>query len=148
MVKIRKKSSSRQTTAMRAKISRKSAEHVKKGKKASKKDVTWKSSQSSPHSAFLDRFLTFFVFLAKPKDIGIPSMFPYKDQVLAEAAAEKVRVSVLQLQYDGVGLRKLHFLERGRKSCKARGATSAQRIRSDPRLDRCSRASPRRRFAT
>lgn len=29
----------------------------------------------------------------KPKDLGIPNSFPYKDQVLAEAAAEKQRVS-------------------------------------------------------
>jgi len=30
----------------------------------------------------------------KPKDLGIPNSFPYKDQVLAEAAAEKQQVSL------------------------------------------------------
>ncbi|GAA5925032.1 RNA-binding GTPase NUG1 [Sporobolomyces koalae] len=72
MVKIRKKTSNRTTTRMRAKVKHKVAEHQKKAKKAAKKDVTWKSN--------------------KPKDLGIPNSFPYKDQVLAEAAAEKQRL--------------------------------------------------------
>ncbi|GAA5871118.1 hypothetical protein JCM16303_001695 [Sporobolomyces ruberrimus] len=71
MVKIRKKTSNRTTTRMRAKVKHKVAEHTKKAKKAAKKDVTWKSN--------------------KPKELGIPNSFPYKDQVLAEAAAEKQR---------------------------------------------------------
>ncbi|GAA5837367.1 hypothetical protein JCM3766R1_000425 [Sporobolomyces carnicolor] len=72
MVKIRKKTSNRTTTRMRAKVKHKVAEHQKKAKKAAKKDVTWKSN--------------------KPKELGIPNSFPYKDQVLAEAAAEKQRL--------------------------------------------------------
>ncbi|GAA6010920.1 hypothetical protein JCM11491_004601 [Sporobolomyces phaffii] len=72
MVKIRKKTSNRTTTRMRAKVKHKVAEHTKKAKKAAKKDVTWKSN--------------------KPKELGIPNSFPYKDQVLAEAAAEKQRL--------------------------------------------------------
>ncbi|GAA5963721.1 hypothetical protein JCM3765_006826 [Sporobolomyces pararoseus] len=72
MVKIRKKTSNRTTTRMRAKVKHKVAEHQKKAKKAAKKDVTWKSN--------------------KPKELGIPNSFPYKDQILAEAAAEKQRL--------------------------------------------------------
>lgn len=29
----------------------------------------------------------------KPKELGIPNSFPFKDQLLAEAQAEKARVS-------------------------------------------------------
>ncbi|GAA5863454.1 hypothetical protein JCM1840_007535 [Sporobolomyces johnsonii] len=72
MVKIRKKTSKRTTTRLRAKVKHKVAEAGKKAKKAAKKDVTWKSN--------------------KPKDIGIPNSFPYKDQLLAEAQAEKLRL--------------------------------------------------------
>ncbi|GAA5850816.1 hypothetical protein JCM8547_009097 [Rhodosporidiobolus lusitaniae] len=71
MVKIRKKTSNRTTTRMRAKVKHKVAESKKKLKKHAKKDVTWKSN--------------------KPKELGIPNSFPYKDQVLAEAQAEKAR---------------------------------------------------------
>lgn len=35
--------------------------------------------------------------LDKPKEIGIPNSFPFKDQLLAEAQAEKVRVSFFTL---------------------------------------------------
>ncbi|BGP13250.1 hypothetical protein JCM10213_004980 [Rhodosporidiobolus nylandii] len=72
MVKIRKKTSKRTTTRLREKVKHKVSEAKKKQKKAAKKDVTWKSN--------------------KPKDIGIPNSFPYKDQLLAEAQAEKARV--------------------------------------------------------
>ncbi|CEQ39166.1 SPOSA6832_00668 [Sporobolomyces salmonicolor] len=72
MVKIRKKTSKRTTTRLRAKVKHKVAEAGKKAKKAAKKDVTWKSN--------------------KPKEIGIPNSFPYKDQLLAEAQAEKLRL--------------------------------------------------------
>ncbi|GAA5973738.1 hypothetical protein JCM11641_005109 [Rhodosporidiobolus odoratus] len=72
MVKIRKKTSKRTTTRLREKVKHKVSEAKKKSKKAAKKDVTWKSN--------------------KPKDIGIPNSFPYKDQLLAEAQAEKARV--------------------------------------------------------
>ncbi|SCV72633.1 BQ2448_4170 [Microbotryum intermedium] len=71
MVKIRKKSSKRTTTHMRSKVAKKVSESHRKAKKAAKKDVTWKSN--------------------KPKDLGIPNSFPYKDQLLAEAAAEKAQ---------------------------------------------------------
>lgn len=56
-------------------MSKKVAESKRKDKKASKKDVTWKSN--------------------KPKDLGIPNSFPYKDQLLAEMAAEKQKVRSL-----------------------------------------------------
>ncbi|GAA6047904.1 hypothetical protein JCM3770_006417 [Rhodotorula araucariae] len=72
MVKIRKKTSNRTTTRMRAKVKHKVAESHRKQKKHAKTDPTWKSN--------------------KPKDIGIPNSFPYKDQLLAEAQAEKARV--------------------------------------------------------
>ncbi|GAA6000849.1 hypothetical protein JCM10207_004689 [Rhodosporidiobolus poonsookiae] len=72
MVKIRKKTSKRTTTRMREKVKHKVSEAKKKQKKHAKKDVTWKSN--------------------KPKDIGIPNSFPYKDQLLAEAQAEKARL--------------------------------------------------------
>ncbi|KAL8281448.1 hypothetical protein RQP46_006132 [Phenoliferia psychrophenolica] len=71
MPKIRKKTSRRTTTHMGAKIKRKVAESHRKTAKLAKKDVTWKSN--------------------KPKDIGIPNSFPFKDQLLAEAQAEKIR---------------------------------------------------------
>ncbi|KAM0749861.1 hypothetical protein T439DRAFT_326756 [Meredithblackwellia eburnea MCA 4105] len=72
MPKIRKKTTRRTTTHMREKVKRKVSEAHKKQKKQAKKDVTWKSN--------------------KPKDIGIPNSFPYKEQLLAEAQAEKVRL--------------------------------------------------------
>ncbi|SCZ92628.1 BZ3500_MvSof-1268-A1-R1_Chr5-2g08046 [Microbotryum saponariae] len=71
MVKIRKKSSKRTTTHMRSKVAKKVSESHRKAKKTAKKDVTWKSN--------------------KPKELGIPNSFPYKDQLLAEAAAEKAQ---------------------------------------------------------
>ncbi|GAA5831318.1 hypothetical protein JCM11251_007833 [Rhodosporidiobolus azoricus] len=72
MVRIRKKTSKRGTTRLREKVKHKVSEAKKKAKKTAKKDVTWKSN--------------------KPKEIGIPNSFPYKDQLLAEAQAEKARV--------------------------------------------------------
>ena len=45
-------------------IKKKAAAHNRKQKKLAKKDVTWKSRHK--------------------KDPGIPSAFPYKDQILAE----------------------------------------------------------------
>ncbi|KAK4053426.1 nuclear GTP-binding protein nug1 [Microbotryomycetes sp. JL201] len=72
MVKIRKKSSRRMSTAMREKITKKASEKRRKDKKAGKKDVTWRSN--------------------KPKDPGIPNSFPYKDQLLAEQQQEKQRL--------------------------------------------------------
>ncbi|GAA5897025.1 hypothetical protein JCM6882_007335 [Rhodosporidiobolus microsporus] len=77
MVKIRKKTSKRTTTRLREKVKHKVSEAKKKAKKTAKKDVTWKSN--------------------KPKEIGIPNSFPYKDQILAEAQAEKARVEAEKL---------------------------------------------------
>ncbi|BGP45280.1 nuclear GTP-binding protein nug1 [Rhodotorula kratochvilovae] len=77
MVKIRKKTSNRTTTRMRAKVKHKVAESNRKQKKHAKTDPTWKSN--------------------KPKEIGIPNSFPYKDQLLAEAQAEKARVEAEKL---------------------------------------------------
>ncbi|KAK4056215.1 nuclear GTP-binding protein nug1 [Microbotryomycetes sp. JL221] len=59
-------------TAMREKITRKASEKRRKDKKQAKKDVTWKSN--------------------KPKDIGIPNSFPYKDQLLAEQQQAQQRL--------------------------------------------------------
>ncbi|GAA5902904.1 hypothetical protein JCM8208_006507 [Rhodotorula glutinis] len=78
MVKIRKKTSNRVPTRMRAKIKHKVAESHRKQKKHAKTDPTWKSN--------------------KPKELGIPNSFPYKDQLLAEAQAEKARVEDEKLQ--------------------------------------------------
>ncbi|GAA5931979.1 hypothetical protein JCM3775_004203 [Rhodotorula graminis] len=78
MVKIRKKTSNRVPTRMRAKIKHKVAESHRKQKKHAKTDPTWKSN--------------------KPKELGIPNSFPYKDQLLAEAQAEKARVEEEKLQ--------------------------------------------------
>ncbi|BGP29358.1 nuclear GTP-binding protein nug1 [Rhodotorula toruloides] len=64
--------SKRTTTRMREKVKHKVSEAHKKQKKHAKNDPTWKSK--------------------KPKELGIPSSFPYKDQVIAEQQAEKARV--------------------------------------------------------
>ncbi|KAI9631622.1 hypothetical protein KEM48_014575 [Puccinia striiformis f. sp. tritici PST-130] len=71
MPKIRKKTSKRSTTRMKEKIKHKVKEAHKKAKKNSKKDVTWKSRVK--------------------KDIGIPALFPFKDQVLAEQQQAKLQ---------------------------------------------------------
>ncbi|GAA5996881.1 RNA-binding GTPase NUG1 [Rhodotorula paludigena] len=72
MVKIRKKTSKRTTTRLREKVKHKVSEAHRKQKKHAKNDPTWKSK--------------------KPKEIGVPNSFPYKDQILAEAQAEKARL--------------------------------------------------------
>ncbi|ODO07228.1 nuclear GTP-binding protein [Cryptococcus wingfieldii CBS 7118] len=71
MPRIRKKTSNRQNTRDRAKITKKAAEQKRKNKKAGKKDQTWKSN--------------------KKADPGVPNSYPFKDQVLAEIAEEKRR---------------------------------------------------------
>ncbi|OAV89192.1 hypothetical protein PTTG_09355 [Puccinia triticina 1-1 BBBD Race 1] len=71
MPKIRKKTSKRSTTRMKEKIKHKVKEAHKKAKKNSKKDVTWKSRVK--------------------KDIGIPALFPFKDQLLAEQQQAKLQ---------------------------------------------------------
>merc|ERR1711939_1296112 len=75
MPKIRKKTSNRGDTHTREKVKKKIADAKRKAKKVAKKDVTWKSN--------------------KEKDLGIPSKFPFKDQILAEAAAAKERREVI-----------------------------------------------------
>ncbi|WVQ97322.1 hypothetical protein IAU59_004433 [Kwoniella sp. CBS 9459] len=69
MPRIRKRTSNRQNTRDRAKITKKAAETKRKTRKAGKKDVTWKSN--------------------KKKDPGIPNSFPFKDQIIAELAEER-----------------------------------------------------------
>ncbi|RSH90365.1 hypothetical protein EHS25_000970 [Saitozyma podzolica] len=71
MPRIRKKTSNRQNTRDRAKITKKVAESRKKTKRDSKRDTTWKSK--------------------KKADPGIPNSFFLKDKVLAQQAAEKRR---------------------------------------------------------
>ncbi|WVQ70969.1 hypothetical protein IAR50_000494 [Cryptococcus sp. DSM 104548] len=71
MPRIRKKTSNRQNTRDRAKITKKAAEQKRKNRKAGKKDQTWKSN--------------------KKVDPGVPNSYPFKDQVLAEIAEEKRR---------------------------------------------------------
>jgi nuclear GTP-binding protein len=56
---------------MRAKITKKAAETKRKQKREAKRDPTWKSSN-------------------KRKDPGIPNLFPYKDQLLAEARDARI----------------------------------------------------------
>ncbi|KAH9813443.1 P-loop containing nucleoside triphosphate hydrolase protein [Melampsora americana] len=73
MPKIRKKTSKRGTTRMREKVKHKVKEAHKKAKKHAKKDVTWKTRVK--------------------KDIGIPNLFPYKEQVLNEQQQAKEQVS-------------------------------------------------------
>jgi len=63
-MKVKKPTSKRRSTRMAEGIKKKAAAHNRKQKKLAKKDVTWKSRHK--------------------KDPGIPSAFPYKDQILAE----------------------------------------------------------------
>ncbi|KAF8960205.1 hypothetical protein BDZ97DRAFT_1834514 [Flammula alnicola] len=69
MPRIRKETSNRKSTNDRAKRRKQVKESRRKKVKAAKKSVQWKSKT--------------------PKDPGIPSEFPYKDQILAEVAAER-----------------------------------------------------------
>ncbi|KAI5124889.1 hypothetical protein M0805_007318 [Coniferiporia weirii] len=69
MPRIRKKTSKRGTSHQRAKVKHKVAESRKKSKKEAKKSTQWKSKHT--------------------KDPGIPNNFPYKDQILAEVAAQR-----------------------------------------------------------
>jgi len=71
MPKIRKKTSKRSTTRMKEKVKHQVKEAHKKAKKNAKKDVTWKSRVK--------------------KDIGIPALFPFKDQLLAEQEQAKIQ---------------------------------------------------------
>lgn len=63
-MRVKKPTLKRVTTRMREGIKKKSAAHIRKQRKLAKKDVTWK--------------------LRKPKDPGIPALFPFKDKILQE----------------------------------------------------------------
>ncbi|KAH8829794.1 GNL3L/Grn1 putative GTPase-domain-containing protein [Flagelloscypha sp. PMI_526] len=73
MPRIRKKTSNRGTTNDRRKVINKVRESRKKKSKAAKKNPQWKSKQK--------------------KDPGIPSNFPFKDQILAEVQEERRRAA-------------------------------------------------------
>lgn len=63
-MRVKKPTSKRSTTRMREGIKKKAAAQRRKNKKVAKKDVTWKSRVN--------------------KDPGIPSSFPYKEQIIHE----------------------------------------------------------------
>ncbi|KAF8341274.1 P-loop containing nucleoside triphosphate hydrolase protein [Cantharellus anzutake] len=71
MPRIRKRTSRRQTTRERSRFHHKINESRRKERKLAKKNPQWKSRH--------------------PKDPGIPSSLPFKDQVLAEVAEESRR---------------------------------------------------------
>ncbi|CUM64761.1 uncharacterized protein PRCAT00002372001 [Priceomyces carsonii] len=62
-MRVKKPKSKRTTTRMREGIKKKAAAQLRKNKKLSKKDPTWRS---------------------KNKDPGIPSSFPYKDKIISD----------------------------------------------------------------
>lgn len=68
-MRVKKPTSKRMTTRLREGIKKKASAQRRKDKKAAKKDVTWKSRH--------------------PKDLGIPSSFPYKDKIIAEIETRK-----------------------------------------------------------
>lgn len=95
--------SNRASTNDRAKLRHKVAEGRKKNRKLAKKNVQWKSRA--------------------PKDPGIPNNLPFKDQILAEIAAErqKVRSTILCTDIhippsDRTSGTHVNLLGRGRKS--------------------------------
>lgn len=69
-MRVKKPTSKRMTTRLREGIKKKAAAQRRKDKKVAKKDVTWKSRH--------------------PKDPGIPSSFPYKDQIIQEIEQRKL----------------------------------------------------------
>ncbi|KAH8926206.1 P-loop containing nucleoside triphosphate hydrolase protein [Atractiella rhizophila] len=69
MVKIRKKTSNRQTTRQREMVKKRISASHKKAKKEAKNEVTWKSRVK--------------------KDPGIPAAFPYKERLLKEMKEAK-----------------------------------------------------------
>ncbi|KAI5962094.1 NUG1 [Candida pseudojiufengensis] len=81
-MRVKKPTSKRVTTRMREGIKKKAAAKRRKDKKLAKKDVTWKSRHR--------------------KDPGIPSSFPYKDQIITELEenrrVDKERKEELKLQ--------------------------------------------------
>ncbi|KAF6006022.1 hypothetical protein HII12_005245 [Brettanomyces bruxellensis] len=68
-MRVKRKKSKRVSTRMREGIKKKVAAHRRKERKLEKKNPTWKSR--------------------RPKDIGIPSSFPYKDRILLEIEEKK-----------------------------------------------------------
>ncbi|PVG03543.1 hypothetical protein CPB86DRAFT_779261 [Serendipita vermifera] len=78
MVRIRKKTSNRVSTAHRAKVKKKARESKKKNRKEAKKNPQIHKKK-------------------KKKDPGIPNSFPFKDQILAEVA-EARRIAMEEKQ--------------------------------------------------
>lgn len=68
-MRVKKPTSKRMTTRLREGIKKKASAQRRKDRKTAKKDVTWKSRH--------------------PKDPGIPSSFPYKDQIIQEIEQRK-----------------------------------------------------------
>lgn len=68
-MRVKKPTSKRMTTRLREGIKKKASAQRRKDKKTSKRDVTWKSR--------------------KEKDPGIPSSFPYKDQIIQDIETRK-----------------------------------------------------------
>jgi nuclear GTP-binding protein len=68
-MRVRKPTSKRVSTRLREGIKKKAAAQTRKDRKSAKKDVTWKSRHK--------------------KDLGIPSSFPYKDQIIEEIEMRK-----------------------------------------------------------
>lgn len=77
---------------MREQIKKNVSEKKRKDKKAAKKDVTWRSREwtdRAKQAAGADLRED----AGNPKDIGVPNSIPFRDQIIAEALAEKQRVS-------------------------------------------------------
>lgn len=68
-MRVKKPTSKRVGTKMREGIKKKAAAQLRKNRKLLKKDPTWKSR--------------------KPKEIGIPALYPFKDKLLAELEQQK-----------------------------------------------------------
>ncbi|EDO14289.1 hypothetical protein Kpol_76p2, partial [Vanderwaltozyma polyspora DSM 70294] len=70
-MRVRKKQSKRTSTRMKEGIKKKAAAQNRKERKLAKKDVTWKSRGK--------------------KDPGIPANFPYKNKIIEEIEAKKMK---------------------------------------------------------
>lgn len=81
--------SKRGTTHQRAKVKHKVSESRKKAKKEAKKNTQWKSSMLTFATIWSFEYL---LNIISEKDPGIPNNFPYKDQILAEVAAQRRQV--------------------------------------------------------
>ena len=69
MVRVRKKTSKRQTLKQRAKINKKVTEHRRKQRREAKRNPQWKSRQR--------------------QDPGIPNLFPYKEELLNDIEQQR-----------------------------------------------------------